>query len=343
MSTPLLELRQVGKVFQSGSVLHKSRFRAVSDVDLALYPGEVLGIVGESGSGKSTLARMITNLITPTSGDILLDGDSIVRNKAVQRNLPKVLQMVFQDPFGALNSNHTVGYSVGRPLQIQKRVQGKTEFRQKVIELLMKVGLTPADEFFEKMPHELSGGQKQRVMIARVLGLQPKLIVLDEPTSMLDVSMGIDIMNLLLDLKEEKNLSYIFITHNIASARYMADRIAVMFAGHVMETGHADDVIQHPKHPYTKLLLASSPDPWNSEATTIQLNEKQISRLPESGCAFQFRCPLVTERCRDKKIPNILLEDGRQVRCNLYEVAENKKVSEEQLDSHKIGQRGVGS
>lgn len=293
----------------------KDQFQAVKNISFNLRKGEILAIVGESGSGKSTTARMITNLIKPTSGEILYDGTNI-NNRKFKRLLPEKIQMVFQDPFAALNPNHTIGYAIGRPLELKKKAKGTV--RERVLELLTQVGLTPAEDFIDKYPYQISGGQKQRAVIARVLGLEPEVIVADEPTSMLDVSIGIDIMNLMLDLREEKKLSYLLITHNLGSARYMADRIMVVFAGEVVEIGNAEEVINAPKHPYTKLLLHSSPDPWRTEVEEIEIVEFADTTLPKQGCKFQYRCPFVTESCKTVSIPLYGTSNDRQVRCNLY-------------------------
>ena len=317
MDNQLLQVKEINKVFTSGSFIKRKQFQAVKDVNFTLNYGEVLAIVGESGSGKSTLARMITHLITPSSGDILFEGKSIVNEKSLNKSLPKYIQMIFQDPFAALNPSHKIGHIIERALKIQKQANGLV--REQVLELLTQVGLTPAEDFFDKFPNQLSGGQKQRVVIAKVLGLNPSIIVADEPTSMLDVSIGVEIMNLLLDLKNQNNLSYIFITHNLGSARYMADRIMVMLGGQVMEIGDVEEIIQDPKHPYTKLLLHSSPDPWRRETNDDEFMKVHDDTLSKEGCPFQKRCPLATEACNQGPIPVVSLSDRRQVRCTIYD------------------------
>ncbi|KIL41327.1 peptide ABC transporter ATPase [Gordoniibacillus kamchatkensis] len=316
MSKPLLHVNELGKVFGSRSMFRKNEFRAVHDVSFRLEQGEVLAIVGESGSGKSTIARMLTNLIPATSGDIMYGGQSLRRDKRLGRKLPTFVQMIFQDPFAALNPHHTIGYIVGRPLLVQRQWKGDT--RPKVLELLQKVGLTPAEDFIDKYPYQLSGGQKQRVMIAKVLGLAPKVIVADEPTSMLDVSIGVDIMNLLLDLKSQEQLALILITHNLGSAKYMADRIMVMYAGQMVEYGPAEQVIGEPLHPYTKLLIYSSPDPWRDASLTMEIIDPQGMEIPKTGCAFHHRCPHAGDACRTKSVAVTKLGGERQVRCHLY-------------------------
>ncbi|GLX66740.1 ABC transporter ATP-binding protein [Paenibacillus glycanilyticus] len=316
MSKPLLHVNDLEKVFSSRTMFRKKQVRAVRDVSFTLEAGKVLAIVGESGSGKSTIARMLTNLIPATSGDIAYNGQSLRDNRQLRKKLPTFVQMIFQDPFAALNPHHTIGYIIGRPLQVHRMVQGNT--RSRVLALLRKVGLTPEEDFIDKYPYQLSGGQKQRVIIAKVLGLEPKVIIADEPTSMLDVSIGIDIMNLLLDLKEKENLALLMITHNLGSARYMADHIAVMYAGQVMEYGPAEELIQNPQHPYTKLLLYSSPDPWREQADHFDLSDAQGQAVSESCCSFQPRCPFATDICKTKPAAAVQTDSGHQVRCHLY-------------------------
>ncbi|ACT02779.1 ABC transporter ATP-binding protein [Paenibacillus sp. JDR-2] len=316
MSKPLLHVNELEKVFSSRSMFRKKQVRAVQDVSFTLEAGEVLAIVGESGSGKSTVARMLTNLIPATSGDIVYNGESLRTNRQLRKKLPTFVQMIFQDPFAALNPHHTIGYIIGRPLQVHRLTQG--DLRSRVLELLRKVGLTPEEDYIDKYPYQLSGGQKQRVVIAKVLGLAPKVIIADEPTSMLDVSIGIDIMNLLLDLKEKENLALMMITHNLGSARYMADRIAVMYAGQVMEYGPAEELIQNPQHPYTKLLLYSSPDPWREQTEVFEAMEAQVQDVSGACCSFHNRCPFATDICRTKPAAIAQLENGHQVRCHLY-------------------------
>ncbi|TBL79506.1 ABC transporter ATP-binding protein [Paenibacillus thalictri] len=316
MSKPLLQVNNLSKVFESGVWPRKKTFSAVHDVRFRLSEGEVLAIVGESGSGKSTIARMITRLIPRSGGDIVYNGVSVDDAK-LSRELPRHVQMIFQDPFAALNPHHKIGYIIGRALEVQHAGGGDT--RSKVISLLNQVGLTPAEDFIDKYPYQLSGGQKQRVIIAKVLGLDPKIIVADEPTSMLDVSIGIGIMNLMLELKEKHRLSYILITHNLGSARYMADRILVMFGGQIVESGPCEEVIADPKHPYTKLLLQSSPDPWRAQQGDAEEPvEPQGGPLPQEGCRFRHRCPHAAQACAAGPIASFRLDEEREVRCVMY-------------------------
>ncbi len=314
---PVLEVQGLGKTFGVGN--SKRRVRAVDDVSFTLKRGEVLGLVGESGSGKSTIARLISRLYLPSSGTVKLSGEEVplgLSGMRLRRFRQKV-QMIFQDPFSSLNPLHTVGYIVSRPL----RIHGfRGHLRVRLIELLEKVGLSPAETYLEKRPHELSGGQRQRVGIARALATGPDLILADEPTSMLDVSIRLDIMNLLLDLREQDGVSLLFITHDLAGARYMSDRVAVMYAGRIVEIGDARAVIESPQHPYTQLLKKAAPNPERGrEGETLGARGEvpDLSNLPP-GCPFAPRCPHHVPEC-DKEVPAFrATPSGSEARCIIY-------------------------
>jgi peptide/nickel transport system ATP-binding protein len=236
--------------------------RAVDDVSFTLRPGTVTALVGESGSGKSTVARMLARLHEPTSGAVFFEGTNVVehsRRRDVRRYRSRV-QMIFQDPFDSLNPVRTIGHHIERPLRIHDVVP-REGVDARVHDLLRAVGLVPPDRFAAKYPHELSGGQRQRVAIARALAVEPSVILADEPISMLDVSIRIGILNLILELKERRGIAFLYITHDIASARYVADELLVMYAGQVVEQGPTDAVLVEPLHPYTKLLLSAVPHP----------------------------------------------------------------------------------
>jgi peptide/nickel transport system ATP-binding protein len=236
--------------------------RAVDDVSFTLRPGTVTALVGESGSGKSTVARMLARLHEPTSGAVLFEGTNVVehtRRRDVRRYRSRV-QMIFQDPFDSLNPVRTIGHHLERPLRIHDVVP-REDVQARVHDLLRTVGLVPPDRYAAKYPHELSGGQRQRVAIARALAVEPSVILADEPISMLDVSIRIGILNLILELKERRGIAFLYITHDIASARYVADELLVMYAGQVVEQGATDAVLVGPLHPYTKLLLSAVPHP----------------------------------------------------------------------------------
>ena len=262
---PILEVKNLKKVFESPGLFNKSIIKAVDGVSFEVFRGEIIGLVGESGSGKSTIAKLVTRLIRPSKGSIYLHGE----NKQVteSRNVPleyrKTVQMVFQDPFGSLNSVHTVYHHLARPL-IRHGLKEGNEIFPYIVELLEKVGLKPGKSFAEKFPHEMSGGERQRVAIARALSLEPQIIVADEPTSMLDVSIRMEILEIFAKMRIENNLTVLFITHDLASARYLADRIIVLKNGKVIEENKSEDLIQNPVEAYTKQLIKAASPGWLS-------------------------------------------------------------------------------
>ena len=262
---PLLEVQNLNKDFIISGFLRPKLLHAVKDVSFEIFPGEIVGLVGESGSGKSTIARLIARLTSPTSGTIKLDGVDILKSERRTASLKyrRKVQMVFQDPFGSLNSVHTVFHHLARPI-IRHRLVPKSDLYKYIIHTLETVELTPGALFADKFPHEMSGGERQRVAIARVLSLQPTLIVADEPTSMLDVSIRLDILKILANLRIKKNVAILFITHDLASARYLADRIIVLQKGSQVENGYSEDLIQAPQHMYTKQLIAAASPGWLS-------------------------------------------------------------------------------
>ena len=265
---PILEVRNLKKVFQSPGFFNKNKLIAVNDVSFKIYKGEIVGLVGESGSGKSTVAKLVTRLIRPSEGSIYLNGE----NKKVteSRNVPlqyrKDVQMVFQDPFGSLNSIHTVYHHLSRPLY-RHRLKDEVKMLPYIIDLLEKVGLSPGEKFAEKFPHEMSGGERQRVAIARALSLEPKIVVADEPTSMLDVSIRMEVLEIFAKMRIENNLTVLFITHDLASARYLADRIIVLKNGKIIEENNSEKLIQNPKEDYTKQLVNAASPGWLNQIT----------------------------------------------------------------------------
>jgi peptide/nickel transport system ATP-binding protein len=293
---------------------------AVEDISLALSPGRALALVGESGSGKTTVARMLARLYEPTAGVIRFHGKPASNNRrAALLDYRHHVQMVFQDPFSSLNPVHSVRYHLGRVLRLHGRAHSHEEETAQILALLEKVSLTPAEQFIEKFPHQLSGGQRQRVSIARALAAGPDVLLADEPVSMLDVSIRLGILNLLLRLKREERLAVLFITHDIASARYFAEETLVMYAGQSVEGGPSDAVIQQPKHPYTQLLISAAPDPDRGVAAPLPARGEIPSLItPPTGCRFHPRCPHAMPVCRERFPGRTDLGNGHWTNCFLY-------------------------
>jgi peptide/nickel transport system ATP-binding protein len=319
---------------------------AVDDVTVSLPARKVTAIVGESGSGKSTLARLMAALERPTSGGLWL-GDRPVRLGGARRMRPfrRQVQMIFQDPFASLNPVHTIGHHLMRPLVIHELVSGDAEATAEVERLLSRVNLTPGSQFLDRYPHELSGGQRQRVSIARALAVQPRVLLADEPVSMLDVSIRMGILNLLADLGASEQMAILYITHDIASARYFADSLSVMYAGRLVEGGTAEDVTQEPAHPYTQVLIDAAPDPDRLEqgrrrtvgpgatppgaATGGGSGGGSGGGGGGGGCSFQPRCPSAMPRCAEAAPPPLAVRSGHWAACWLYDGAPGPPVSVE--------------
>nr|WP_042186292.1 ABC transporter ATP-binding protein [Kibdelosporangium sp. MJ126-NF4]CEL17184.1 (GlcNAc)2 ABC transporter, ATP-binding component 2 [Kibdelosporangium sp. MJ126-NF4]CTQ91586.1 (GlcNAc)2 ABC transporter, ATP-binding component 2 [Kibdelosporangium sp. MJ126-NF4] len=291
--------------------------RAVDDVTLTLRRGRVTALVGESGSGKSTVARLLAQLYGRTSGEIRLHGEPVsVKSGRRFRAYSKRVQMIFQDPFASLNPVHTVRYHLTRALKIHGRAgTTKADLEKALADLLTRVQLTPPERYVDKFPHELSGGQRQRVAIARALCADPEALLADEPVSMLDVSIRLGVLNLLRDLKDRLNLAILYITHDIASARYFADETIVMYAGRIVEGGDSETVTQRPAHPYTRLLIDSAPDPDRIAVQATSEKDRGTGEPPSlinppAGCRFHPRCPHVMDRCRTELPPRFDIGDG---------------------------------
>ncbi|MCA0296167.1 MAG: ATP-binding cassette domain-containing protein [Actinobacteria bacterium] len=261
MSAGSLEVRNLSKDFRLRSGLKVSVLHAVSDVSFTVQPGRTVALVGESGSGKSTIARIIARLETATSGDVLLDGTPSPDRGAALGAYRRQVQMVFQDPFASLNPFHTIAHHIERPLRLHHPGLGAAEARVRTIDLLERVALTPGETYLNRRPHELSGGQRQRVAIARALAPGARFIVADEPVSMLDVSIRVEVLTLLADLQRTENLGVLYITHDLATARHFSDEILVMLRGKIVERGPADEVILNPQHEYTRALREAAADP----------------------------------------------------------------------------------
>ena len=315
--TALLEARGVSRTFTVGrGIFAKKRsLQAVVGVDLDLAKGEVLGVVGESGSGKSTLAKMLLGLLPPNAGSIRLGGVDVAQMG--RRALARRIQPVFQDPYSSLNPRKSVASIVSLPLAVQG-IGSAEERREKAIAMLGRVGL--ARRHADVYPNELSGGQRQRVAIARALVVEPEIVLLDEPTSALDVSVQSQILNLLLDLRRDFGLTYVFISHNLAVIEHMATRVAVMYLGRIVEMGEREALFRTPRHPYTQALLESvlTPEPGLGIPDTGLGLAIPNPLDPPSGCVFHPRCPQAGSRCM-REAPRIVREEGGLVACHLYD------------------------
>ena len=317
MSEPLLRTEgltrhfRVGKLF-SGQVLH-----AVDDVDLTIGRGEIVALVGESGSGKSTIARLLARVYKPTRGEIYFEGRPLsgLRGRKERLAYASDVPMVFQDPYSSINPAYRVSHGIRRALRLHKKGLGRPEVER----VLGEVGLVPPGAIAGKFPHELSGGQRQRVGFAQALAFSPKLIIADEPVSMLDVSIRIGLLNLMSELREREGVSFLYITHDVASARYIADRVLVMYAGHLVEEGPVEDVIQRPKHPYTQLLLSAVPDPRAPLDVSAEADVGEPPKVinPKEGCRFRTRCPYAVAEC--EAVTPLLRDIGprRLVACHV--------------------------
>ncbi|MDQ1542245.1 MAG: peptide/nickel transport system ATP-binding protein [Actinomycetota bacterium] len=315
---PLLEAVDVTKHYRvKVGRLGRGIVHAAENISVALYPGTVTAIVGESGSGKSTLSRLLARTQKLTSGKLYFHGEEIDLHKRVSADYRRSVQLVLQDPFASLNPVHSVRYILSRPLLIHGR--GGENLEESILNLLRRVALEPAEQFINKYPHELSGGQRQRVSIARGLAVQPKVLLADEPVSMLDVSIRLGVLNLLADLRDRERLAILYVTHDIASARYLADTIMVMYAGKVVEVGPADQIANAPAHPYTQLLLSAAPDPDTDDKVWLGAAGAPPSLLqPPSGCRFHPRCPHAMAICSEQLPPPFQVADAHAASCWLH-------------------------
>jgi dipeptide transport system ATP-binding protein len=289
--------------------------QALNGVSFELAAGKTLAVVGESGCGKSTLARALTLIEQPSSGSLQIAGQEVSgANKAQRKQLRRDVQMVFQNPYASLNPRQKVGDQLGEPLLINTRLS-RLERRERVQAMMQQVGLRP--EHYQRYPHMFSGGQRQRIALARAMMLQPKVLVADEPTSALDVSIQAQVLNLFMDLQEQFNTTYVFISHNLAVVRHVADDVLVMYLGRPVEMGPSERIYHRPLHPYTQALLSATPSihPDPSKAKIKLSGELPNPLSPPSGCAFHQRCPHASERCRAEQ-PTLRLLDARQVACH---------------------------
>jgi len=325
--SPIIEVKGLTKHFPVQksfieSVLARNRdyVHAVDGIDFEIARGETFGLVGESGSGKTTTGRLLVQLETPTSGEIKFDGQQLTGNPESLPEFRRRAQMIFQDPMAALNPRMKIGQAIRHGLDIQG-IGEPEERREQAVKMLERVGLTPAEYFYEKFPHQLSGGQRQRVVIARAMVLKPDFVVADEPVAMVDVSIRAQILDLMVSLKKELGLTYVFITHDLATANYFCDRIAIMYLGRIVEWGLKSEVFKTPKHPYTVALMSAIPvpDPNHEFRRLIPKGEIPSPIHPPSGCRFHPRCPNVFDRCSIEDPAQIGISNTQIVACHLFD------------------------
>jgi peptide/nickel transport system ATP-binding protein len=297
--------------------------KAVDGVSFTIHKGEVFGLAGESGSGKSTVGRLVLRLLEPTSGRVLFDQVDLASLSPEEMRLKRSrMQIVFQDPLASLNPRMTIGQSIEHPAEIHLAELGDDERRQRVLDILDAVGMSPPESFYDLYPHQLSGGQRQRVVLARALVTHPELIVADEPIAMADVSVRALLLDLMMQLKVDFDLTYLFITHDLATAKYVCDRIAVMYLGKLCEVGRLNDVYRHSGHPYTRALLEAVPvpDPRHRRTEPMPSGEIPNAINPPSGCRFHPRCPIARlPHCADEEPVLRNFEDGHLVACHYAE------------------------
>ena len=332
MAGNLLEVRNLKKYYSVKSgFLNKDRrsVKAVDGINLSVKQGEILGIVGESGCGKSTFGRSILRLIEPTSGEVIFEGTNICGLKKEEMRLKRrEMQIVFQDPGASLNPRLTVGEIIGEPLEVFHICEGK-EKEERIYKLMDLVGINRA--YINRFPHEFSGGQRQRLGIARALAVNPKLIICDEPVSALDVSIRAQVLNLMKELKDKLNLTYIFISHDLSVVHHICDRVAVMYLGRVVEIADKKQIYENPVHPYTKALLSAipMPDPEVKQERIILQGDVPNPADPPSGCHFHKRCPYAKKECSETVPPFVTVEPGHQVLCWLAEEQQSETKHEE--------------
>jgi oligopeptide/dipeptide ABC transporter ATP-binding protein len=318
---PLLRTDRLTRHFKIGNALSRRTLHAVDDVSLAIGAREIVALAGESGSGKSTIARLLAKLYQPTSGEIYFAGRplSSIRSRADLLRYRGEVPMVFQDPFSATNPVFRASHGILRALALHRPELGRQQRYEEAQRAFEAVGLAPAAEIMQRYPHELSGGQRQRVGFAQALAMRPKLILADEPVSMLDVSIRIGLLNVMADLRDKQGVSVLYITHDIASARYVADRLIVMYAGHIAEAGPVEEVLARPRHPYTQLLLSAVPDPRAELHVTEETDKGEPPRVidPTPGCRFRWRCPLAIDECHSVTPPLRELVPGHSAACHV--------------------------
>ncbi len=316
MSGPVLKVEGLSRYFRVGGFRSRGQLHALDEVSFEVAPGEIVALVGESGSGKSTIARVLAGLYRPSLGTIRFEDEVIGRHSS--RTVRGRMPMVFQDPFGSINPVLRVGHSLLRSLKLHRPDLDKLARHDEAVDLLERVGLTPGAEVLRRYPHELSGGQRQRLGFAQALASRPSLILADEPVSMLDVSIRIGLLNVMKGLRDRDGVSVLYITHDLASARYVANRMIVLYAGRIVEEGLTEEVIGSPQHPYTQLLMSTAPDPRLPLVDiegAADLGEPPKVIDPGPGCRFAPRCPLAMEICRVNTPAMVRLSPTHQAAC----------------------------
>jgi peptide/nickel transport system ATP-binding protein len=318
-STELLRAEHLTRHFKIGGALSRRTLHAVDDVSFAIGEREIVALAGESGSGKSTIARLLARIYSPTSGEIYFEGTPVsrIRSRRGRLRYSGLVPMVFQDPFASINPVFRVQHGVMRSLKLHRRNLSGAQRRAEAARVFDVVGL--GADMLERFPHELSGGQRQRVGFAQALAMRPKLILADEPVSMLDVSIRIGLLTLMAELRDTMGVSILYITHDIASARYVADRLIVMYAGQIAEAGPIEDVLTSPRHPYTQLLLSAVPDPRAPLAVGAETDRGEPPKVidPTPGCRFRWRCPLAIDLCAEVTPVLAELLPGHDVACHV--------------------------
>ena len=327
---PLLRTERLTKTFPIGNALSRQVLHAVDDVSLTVGERQIVALAGESGSGKSTIARLLARLYKPTSGEIWFQGRplSAIRSRRDALRYSGLVPMVFQDPFASINPVFRISHGVLRGLRLHRPELSPEQQHAEALRVFEVVGLTPAAEVLRRYPHELSGGQRQRVGFAQALAMRPKLILADEPVSMLDVSIRIGLLNLMASLRDTEDVSILYITHDLASARYVADRLIVMYAGQIAESGPVEEVLADPRHPYTQLLLSAAPDPRAPLGVGADTDRGEPPKVidPQPGCRFRQRCPLAIAECHSITPQLRDLRTGHAAACHVAQTGQEVRA-----------------